>query len=281
MFNKLKQFLFGLPTVSYRSTGYIKPISPTGRPLLEAAPTTIPPSYITNITPFKLPQNIFMQAQQPSCVAHAVTWALMYKYWKKTGKYVKLSPRFLYALCKANDGVPNTPGTYLEVALTMAEKYGVCEDLYFPNNVNLSSGDYQNVNLIPPAAYANALNYKLDPLKTRFLGDHSSQGLSSGIYQNDIVIIGMDISDYWWTDGKGNATWSSSILNPLKPIDAQNPVVSGHAICLYAYGAPWNAQNPSETWLMNWWSNAWNYNGRGCFGGNDIPNIYEAAVVGI
>jgi len=121
----------------FRISGYIKPVAPVleqTHQVLETvqAPVAVPAAHITDITPFKEPGNIFMQGQQPSCVAHGVAWAVMYYHWKKTGVYVKLSPRFLYALCKANDGIPNEEGTYIQTAIAMAEKYGVCEESYFP-----------------------------------------------------------------------------------------------------------------------------------------------------
>lgn len=264
---------------SMLNTGYIKPQEPHAPETLVtlASSTPVPASHITDITPFKLPENIFMQAQEPSCVAHGVTWAIMYYHWKATGNVVKLSPRFLYALCKTVDGIPADGGTYLKTALELAQKYGVCEDSYFPNDCTLDVNTYTDATLIPQAAYTNALNYKIESFS--FLSDLSVAGLNQAIYQEGIVIIGTDVSDYWWTNASGQNSWSSADLLPLKPEDTAHPIVSGHCVDLYAYGEPWDTVHPTNAYGMNWWSPEWAYEGRFCYGANYEPTVYEAAVI--
>lgn len=267
---------------TFNKTGYVKPIK-VPEQLASFTPeqtAALPTSFITDIAPFKEIQNVFMQSQEPSCVAHGVTVAIMYHYWKQTGKYIQLSPRFVYALCKTIDGIPAEDGTYIQAALEIVQKYGVCEDKYFPNDCNLDVATYTNASLIPPEAFQNALQYKIDGYS--FLADTSATGLNTAIYnegKGDMVIVGMDISDTWWTDNNGNTTWSADSLLPLRPIDAQHPEVSGHCINWYAYGAEWDSQSPSCWWNINWWSAEWAYQGRGCFTSNDLPNIYEAATI--
>lgn len=255
----------------FENTGYIGPLPDPRNFVAEAVQpemvsTPIPASYVTDITPFKTPQTVFMQGQQPSCVAHAVTWAIQYYFWKKTGQVVKLSPRFLYALCKTNDGIPTQEGTYLLTALKLAQKYGVCEDKYFPNNVSLMKDVYKDATQIPQAAYDNALKYKIGTYA--FLSDTSLQGLNRAIFQNGIVLIGMRIGQEWWTAVSGQTSWAPQDILPLRP---PKVVVSGHAIALYAYG--------TFSYLMNWWSYAWGYQGHGWFGANDLPTVYEAAII--
>jgi len=116
------------------------------------------------------------------------------------------------------------------------------------------------------------LNYKLDSSKTSYLSNLSSAGINNAIYQNGIVIIGTDVSDHWWLPNWNN-------ILPLQPSDAGNPTVSGHCVVLYAFGEPWSVQLPTNTWGVNWWSSAWGYIGRFCYGANYTPEVYEAAVV--
>lgn len=265
-----------------KNTGYVRKEADPRNHILEAvqpplASGAIPVSHVTDITPFKLSQNVFMQNQEPSCVAHSVTWAVMVEHWKQTGQVVKLSPRFLYAMCKTVDGLPADAGTYLETALNIAKNYGICEDSYFPNNTDLDVATYSNPALIPPEAKVNALKYKIDSYA--FLSDRSVSGLNQAIYQNSIVLIGTDVSDWWWTNTAGKNSWNANDLLPLRPIDATHPEVSGHCVALYAYGEPWNAQTPTNQWLMNWWGIEWAYGGRACFGANYEPTLYEAAVI--
>lgn len=255
----------------FDKTGYLPPVIEDPRnfvaeSIMPADSGALPASWVTDITPFKLPQNIYMQGKQPSCVAHSVAWAVQYYHWKTTGQVIKLSPRFLYALCKANDGIPNEEGTYMLTALKMAQKYGVCEDNYFHNDVTLSEADYKDVTKIPQAAYTNAATHKIGTYA--FLSDTSKNGLNKAIYQNGVVLIGMKIGQEWWTAENGRVSWAADDILPLRPAAT---VVSGHAIALYAYGA--------FNHLMNWWSYDWGYQGHGWFSSNDIPYIYQAAII--
>ncbi len=263
--------------LKFQFTGYKRPPSTTTK--LITVGTTAPSSHVTNIAPFKLPANIFMQNQIPSCVAHTVTWLIMYHWWKQTGEIVKLSPRFIYALCKTIDNIPAAEGTTFQAALEIAQQYGVCEDSYFTNDTMLDVATYSNATLISSEAKANAQKYRIADYQ--FLSDLSVAGLQNAIYENGVIGIGTDVSDYWWSDGHGTNTWLANILLPLKPNDAANPLVSGHAVALYAYGMPWDADYPTNLWGMNWWSTAWGYAGRFCYGANYEPTVYEGFVISL
>jgi C1A family cysteine protease len=51
---------------------------------------------------------------------------------KEYKKILQLSPRYLYSLCKKNDGIPEEDGTYPRVAMKMLVKHGVCPESYWP-----------------------------------------------------------------------------------------------------------------------------------------------------
>lgn len=266
----------------FTNTGYVRKTPDPRNHILEAqqAPleaSAIPPIYKTDITPFKLPENVFMQHQEPSCIAHGVVWAIMYYHWKNTGQFVKLSPRFLYAMCKTVDGLPNDAGTYLETALNLAKNIGVCEDSFFTNDCTLPLDTYCDASLIPQAAKDNALKYKIDSYA--FLSNLTVQGVQNALYQNGIVIIATEIGNTWWTSPSGVSSWAEDDLLPLRPFDATHPEVSGHCVDLYAYGEPWDATHPTNLYGMNWWSLEWAAQGRFCYGANYEPTIYEAAVI--
>jgi hypothetical protein len=267
----------------FAKTGYIKKPSPDPRNWIlekQQAPiehNAIPASFITPIGPWKLPQNIFMQSQEPSCVAHLVTWMLMVKHWQLTGEILKLSPRYLYAKCKLVDGVPAEDGTYLETALNIAKNTGICEDKYFPNDCSLPVSTYADASLISAEADANAATHKI--ASYLFLSDFSVQGLQNAIAQNGIVGICTDISSHWWTNSKGQNSWFPADLLPLKPNDATHPAVGGHAVALYAYGEPWDGMHPTNFWGMNWWSSAWAYMGRFCCGADYEPMVHEGCTI--
>lgn len=210
---------------------------------------------------------VLMQGKQPSCIAHAVTWYVMWLIWKKTGKVVKLSPRFLYALCKQQDGLPDTEGTFFRVALSIAKNQGICEDSFFPNTVTLDKNTYKDASLIPQGAYENAQQHKITNYYR--VKDTSFTGMFRAAYQNALCLMGMRISSEWWQREDGTPSWAADDLMPLRPADAQHPVVSGHAVTIYASGM--NLQ-----YIMNWWSAAWGYMGHGWYGRNNIPYVFEA-----
>lgn len=268
--------------IQFKNSGYVKPEQhPTiAKSFTPAESAATPKSFVVDIAPFKEVQNVFMQAQEPSCVAHGVTWAIMYHYWKKTGKFVKLSPRFVYAMCKTVDKLPVDAGTYLSVALQIVKDHGVCEDSFFPNDTSLDVATYTNASLISAEAKANALKYRIDNFS--FLKDLAPSTINTAIYnggKGDVVMIGMDVSDWWWTGPDGNSTWSADSLLPLRPIDATHPQISGHCVDLYAFGEEWDSAHPTNWYGMNWWSPEWAYQGRFCIGANDLPNIYQAATM--
>jgi hypothetical protein len=259
-----------MTATSMFNTGFLK--SPaehitSATPFL-AATTPIPPLFAADIT--ALP--VLMQGQQPACVAHAVCYSMMYEIWKQTGQVVQLSPRFLYALCKANDGVPNEEGTFTSVALAMAKKYGVCTEEAFPNDVTLSMADYKDITKIPEAAYTNALQYMVEDFSP--IMNLSLESLEDAINQNQLVIAGLEVSDSWWTSTDGTTTWTASDILPLRPPSPSNPSVSGHCINFYTYNTSINLIG-----LINEWSTEWGNQGSAFFYPNYLPDIYEAWII--
>jgi hypothetical protein len=227
-----------------RNTGYVPTNEPI--PVFAALEASQPPVKYPSI--FIAPHEglpILMQSHQPSCVGHGVTWAIMQKELVRDGSFKLLSPRFLYALCKKYDGI-NGEGTSIATALWVAETYGVCEDSFFPNDVSLSPEVYKDASLIPQAAMDNALLHKIKSHK--WVQDLSFNGLRNAIFQNDIVIVGMDISDAWWSAPDGRTSWDSSDILPLRP---PAPATSRHCVDLYCY----NTEQKLDG-LMNWWSDA-------------------------
>ena len=108
------------------------------------------------------------------------------------------------------------------------------------------------------------------PVHDAYLTDLSLQGIYNGVLAHDIVIIGMDISSAWWTDVDGNVTWEADKILPLRPgYDG-----SRHCIDIYAANT-----GQSLGAICNWWSDQWGVKGTGFFETNDLPYIYEAAVI--
>lgn len=236
-------------------------------PLEKAQPVVpFPESYKTDLSP--LPH--LFQGQRSACVEHAITKAVMYYIYKKTGKVVHLSPRFLAALTVKEDGFPLSEGTNFQNALKMARKYGICEESFLRNDVDLSDEEYCDLSKITPEAYENALQYRIDSYA--FLTDLSSNGRNNAVYQNGVVVIGMKICDSWWTSIKGVVSWAAKDILPLRPPKQNDPSTSGHAIVQYGYDIAYNH-------IDNSFGADWADGGTGYFGPNDFPYIYEAATL--
>lgn len=254
----------------FPQSGYTSPAAPDPRNFIYEKTTPIAPfldTYKTDIS--SLPQ--LYQGQRSACVEHAIAKAIMYYVYKTTEKVVTLSPRFLAALTVKADGFPLSNGTSLLNALKMAQKYGICEDKYFPNNVDLSDDEYCDLTKITPEAYVNALQYRIDSYA--FLSDLSSNGLKHAIYQNGIVIVGMHICASWWTSVKGVISWLAADILPLRPCsNPKDSTNSNHAHDLYGYD-PYYIYNDNSFGLT------WGNNGNGYFAANDVPYIYEAVTL--
>ncbi|HKF48328.1 MAG TPA: C1 family peptidase [Terracidiphilus sp.] len=216
----------------------------------------IPPSYFADLS--KLP--VLMQAQKPSCIGHATAAGMMQK---DNGAYSwDYSPRFLYALCKRDDGIA-ADGTYYRQALKEGTAFGVCDNAQFPNDVTLDTPTYQNASLIPQTAFDIAKSRLVKSYVA--LSDLSFAGLKQAIYQNGVVLLGVELGNEWWTAPNGSTSWAKADILPLRP---PATVTSGHAVLMYGY-------DENYIYIRNSWSAEWGDNGNGYFGQDYIPFIQE------
>lgn len=253
--------------------GYRPPVEkdPRNWPLESVQPTQAFPSvHITDIAPFKLAQNVYMQGKIPDCVENAVCFAQRYEMWKTTNQIPNLCRRELAIKTVAMDGVAFANGTSLEVALKIAHDQGIGDAQYFPDDHTLDENTFIKAT-IPQQELDSAGVNKVSSYA--FVTDLSANGLKNAIYQNGVVLVGIKVSDTWWTAPNGQVSWLSKDILPIRPIDPQNPEVSGHCIALYGYDTQY-------FYFVNWWSPSWGDGGMGWFGLNDVPEIYEGAVIG-
>lgn len=262
-------------------TGYKPPLQkdPRNFPLEKAqAVVPTPPSYKTDLTGMP----VFMQYQQPDCVENGVTYAKEYFDFKQSGTVTDLSRRSLVIPTVAQDGIPYDEGTSLQTALNVAHNQGIAEASLFPDDHTMTVDAFVT-GPIPPAAVSNALTHKI--ASYAFVTDLSQVGLQNAIYQNGLVLIGIDIDDAWWTSKTGETSWAKSDILPIRPptgTSTTDATYSRHIVALYGY-------DEQYFYFVNWWSNQWasdlvNGNlgtdgGFGYFGINDLPSIYEAATI--
>jgi len=223
-----------------------------------AAPEVYPVSWAADVS--MVP--VYSQGKLPACGGHA--GATLYGILENLGE--SLSPRFVYALCKKIDGAPNSQGTFARAILQVLQKYGVCSDDFFPNDVTLPYEEYSDWTKIPAAAYVDGLKRRIGPYAR--LTDLSFAGIKNAIYDHKLVLILAQVGDSMWTAPNGEPSWKAADILPLRP---PAPVIDGHFWIDYGYLA-------ADADFRNSFGAEWGSNGNGLYGEDYEPFIKEAWV---
>jgi C1A family cysteine protease len=179
------------------------------------------------------------QGNEGTCVAFSSV-AGMKEYqeqldWKK---YMELSPRFLYSLCKKLDGHPEEEGTQIRYAMQVLKLYGVCSEKFWPYEPHQSdrpkTGYDRDAAKFKELSYARLLD--LDEVKLCL----ATKGP---------CVIGITCFEGIMHTKTGKVPMPKAGEKPL----------GGHAICIVGYD--------EKTRLLkfkNSWSTAWGDKGYGC-----------------
>lgn len=136
--------------------------------------------------------DILDQMQQPACVAHAIAEILMLYIYRKTGKTIKLSPRFAYKLMKMLDGIPDKPGTFPRIGALVFVKFGCAIEDLLKNDTSLSTDDYLAFELTKELL-ANAAENKLPGFASV---SPDIESIKEAIYQNGAVAGSTIVGDW-------------------------------------------------------------------------------------
>lgn len=206
-----------------------------------------PEKYFVDVS--KIP--VTMQYKRGSCVAHATAKRKEKVELDDNGVMVQLSPRFLYAMIKHDDG-NSYEGTVIRNGLKMLQKYGVCTEALYPSDYpNMSHEEFMDFSKVTDAMKKEAEIYK-DYTYTAVPMNKDS--LKQAIMQGNGVIARVVMSKNWWTDKNGNVTWNEQALMPMRPSDEQSPATGGHAVWLYGFDG-------DRFWGRNSWSEGWGAKG--------------------
>lgn len=199
-------------------------------------PEVLPISYTTDTSMFP----VLMQAQIPACVSHAFVRLMQIYWYKKTGKIIDFSPRFLHAI--TSPGMGDADGRDPRVVGGTLVSIGCCTTATLPNDTSLDNHTYTRVP-ITAAMLDEAKQYTI-PAYTFINIDQYS--IRHAIYHKGAVALLMYVGKEWFTP-----SWLPSDINPLRPPVV---VISGHEIA----GEHWT---PTLEGIENSWSNAWNKKG--------------------
>lgn len=206
---------------------------------------------------------VLYQGKQPACVGHAAAAAKMLADFIDTGTVRAYSPRYLYAMCKALDGIPEVDGTFPIQVLKILQKYGVSTESYFKNDIALSREAYNSIAGLTPEAKENAE----DGLISAYfeVTDKSFANLKKEIFRNKFLLACINHGGEFYTTPSGQVTWDKNKLFPMKMI---SPIISGHEVLLTGY-------DPEFIYYRNSFGEKWGDEGDGWFGADYLPRLKE------
>ena len=179
------------------------------------------------------------QGDEGTCVGFT-TAVGMKEYQEKIdyGKLVELSPRFLYAECKKIDGMPDTEGTSIRVAVKVLQKIGVCREKYWKYKPHQKDKPEKD-------AKKDAEKFKIKTY-ARIL---DLQELQNTLATKGPCVIGVYVfsSMMETKDGK------------IKMPKNGERTYGGHAICPVGYDDKTGFIKFKNSWGANWGDNGYGY----------------------
>jgi len=180
------------------------------------------------------------QGNEGSCVGHAGGAVKEWMEQKDYGRFIGLSPRFVYEEAKKISG--HSEGTTLKACAQVLKEKGICEDRfweYIPKQV----GERK------PGADDNALKYRIQPGYVRVTNEKE---LKASLVKYGVVMIGVLVYRNWYKQKNGHIPnlgfWDNWLAQPL----------GGHAIALVGYD-----DETKEYKFKNSWGNGWGDAGYG------------------
>ena len=182
------------------------------------------------------------QGNQGTCVAFAsVVGMKEYQDTKELRKLIELSPRYIYSLCKKNDGAPDEEGTYPRVAMKMLVKYGVCPEVFWP---------YFPFQIDKPKKNANSVA-KIYRIKA-YARIKSTLEMKRSLAINGPFLAGVDVYKSWFS--------KKSEKTGLIPMPRQNEeLMGGHAICIVGYDDTKKLFKFKNSWSAKWADKGYGY----------------------
>lgn len=190
----------------------------------------------------KLMSPVRNQGREGTCVAFAsVVGVKEYQDKLEYHRLIKLSPRFLYNLCKKFDGMPFQEGTYPRIAMKVLLNHGVCHESFWPYLPNQESlprkGADQDAKKFKIKAYAR-LKSQLEMKRSLLI--------------NGPFIAGVGVFKSWFTK---RIERSGFIHLPKR----NDKLMGGHAICIMGYDDRLKIFKFKNSWGAKWADQGYGY----------------------
>jgi len=188
------------------------------------------------------------QGKRGTCVAHAVCAVLECQEARRKGEKNDLSEQFVYCNAKANDGSADIEGTWLRVAMPLAERDGACLESVWPYNPLKTPGN-EGQGPPPPAAQPDALDHLLvDPVE---LDPRDPAPMRDALDGGRPIGLSVPVYNNWYSNPAANALG-------LIPMPLPNSVrKGGHAVCLAGYGWDPDFAGGGFFIVRNSWGTGW------------------------
>lgn len=238
--------LFGAPR-TYSLGARADNIKPLRAALMH--PPALPVQLPARVDLVETMRTIRDQGQRGTCVAHAAT-AAAEQYFGEQGTAVDLSRQFLYWDCKQHDGLPDSPGTWISVAMDRLVTDGCCpEDDWKYVSTGVPGNESQNPP--PAAAVASASQFVIPSMNQ--LAPTVVAAIKAELSRRRCVAFSIPVFNSWYRNAEVERT--GEIGNPI-PNEVN---VGAHAMCLVGY-----EDSPDDVaigggvfYLRNSWGTTW------------------------
>lgn len=205
------------------------------------------------------------QGPRSTCVAHAVL-AVREQLEMAAGAppQINLAEQFVYWWCKAHDGIPTRPGTYVAVGMRCLREVGAPFEELWPYVRDLVAGEEGQGP--PPSGCANG-DPALRIARTIELNPSDIAGIKACLAEGRAVAFSVPVFDSWYYSA-ATRRWGKITL-PL-PGEAED---GGHAMTLVGYQDDPAAPGGGYFLVRNSWQ-PWAYDGVWQEGYGMIPYAY-------
>ncbi len=177
-----------------------------------------------------------------NCVAFAsVVGMKEYQEKKEYQRLIKLSPRFVYNLCKKYDGAPNEEGTYPRMAMKILLNYGVCPELFWPYFPHQQDRPKKGAAKI-------AKKYRI----RAYARLHTLLEMKRSLVVNGPFLAGVKVFSSWFKKRVQK--------NGLIPMPKSNEeFMGGHAVCIVGYDDAKETFKFKNSWGLKWADKGYGY----------------------